>query len=135
MNSLYPVICTEDVAACSVFYQELLGLKPVFEADWFVQLQAPSNPLVEIAFVQRAHPSVPKAHQNAAAGVLITIELDNVDEIHTRAIGMNLPIVLGLRDEAWGQRHFITQDPTGLLLDVVKVIPAAAEFTDNYAIG
>ncbi len=134
MKSLFPVICTDDVTAISEFYQQLLGLKPVFETDWYVQLQAPSDPTVEIAFVQRTHPSVPKGHQNPPDGVIVTLESDDVDHIHACAVSLELPIVLNLRDEPWGQRHFITRDPTGLLLDVVKMIPAAADHTDSYKI-
>jgi hypothetical protein len=38
-----------------------------------------------------------------------------------------------LRDEAWGQRHFITEDPDGVLVDVVTVIPPGEEFAALYA--
>ena len=33
-----------------------------------------------------------------------------------------------LRDEAFGQRHFITADPNGVLIDVIKPIPPTAEY-------
>lgn len=135
MKNLFPVICADDVAACSEFYQRLLELKPVFEADWYAQLQSPDDPAVEIAFVQRSHASVPEGHRNPPAGVIVTLESEDVDDVHARAVELELPIVLALRDEDWGQRHFITRDPTGLLLDVVKVIPAAAEYAEAYAVG
>lgn len=35
---------------------------------------------------------------------------------------------LELRSEAFGQRHFITSDPNGVLVDVIKVIPVTGEF-------
>ena len=85
MKNLFPVIYTDDVKGSSDFYPKLLGLEPVFEADWYVQLQAASEPTVEIAFVQRTHPSVPQGHQNLPAGVIVTLESDDVDEIHARA--------------------------------------------------
>ena len=34
--------------------------------------------------------------------------------------------------EAFGQRHFITADPNGVLIDVIKPIPPSAEFAANY---
>jgi catechol 2,3-dioxygenase-like lactoylglutathione lyase family enzyme len=134
VSNLFPVVCTEDVAACSRFYQRLLGLKPVFEADWYAQLQSPSDPAVEIAFVKRDHSSVPEGHQQAPAGVIVTLECDDVDAVHARARADGLPIELTLRDEDWGQRHFMTRDPSGLLLDVVKVIPASDEHAEGYAV-
>ena len=39
-----------------------------------------------------------------------------------------LPILLDLRDEAFGQRHFITSDPAGVLIDVISPIPMTGEF-------
>ncbi|RZI75480.1 MAG: glyoxalase, partial [Variovorax sp.] len=41
--------------------------------------------------------------------------------------------LLTLRDEAFGQRHFITADPNGVLIDIVKPIPPSAEFAAQYA--
>jgi hypothetical protein len=34
MNATYPVICAEDIAACSEFYVSLFGFRPVFEVDF-----------------------------------------------------------------------------------------------------
>ena len=45
-----------------------------------------------------------------------------------------LPILLlALKDEAFGQRHFITRDPNGVLIDVIKPIPPSEEFLSQYA--
>jgi ribonucleotide monophosphatase NagD (HAD superfamily) len=38
-----------------------------------------------------------------------------------------------LRDEAFGQRHFITCDPNGVLIDVIKPIPPSEEFLKQFA--
>jgi catechol 2,3-dioxygenase-like lactoylglutathione lyase family enzyme len=59
--------------------------------------------------------------------VLVTIEVDDVDAVHERAQASRLPIELSLRDEDWGQRHFITRDPNGLAVDVVQVIPVTSD--------
>lgn len=135
MKSLFPVICTDDIAASAGFYRRLLALAPVFEADFYVQLRAPDNPALQIAFVQRTHPSVPEGYRNRPDGVVVTVELDDVDQLYVRAEHLDVPIVLGLRDEPWGQRHFMTRDPTGLLLDLVQIIPATTDFTGSSAIG
>ena len=66
--------------------------------------------------------------------MLVTIEVDDVDAVHERARAARLPIELSLRDENWGQRHFITRDPNGLAVDVVQVIPVtSAEMAGQYA--
>ncbi|MCG8587693.1 MAG: VOC family protein [Proteobacteria bacterium] len=131
MASLFPDICTEDVAAARDFYTRLLGLKAVFENDWYVQLQDPEDPSLQLAFVKRDHPSVPEGHRDSARGVIVTIEVDQVDPVFERAERLGVPIVQTLRDEAWGQRHFMAQDPTGLLLDVVQLIPPSGEYAQG----
>ncbi len=35
----------------------------------------------------------------------------------------------------FGQRHFITSDPNGVLIDVIKPIPPSPEFAAQYADG
>lgn len=133
MTSLFPLTCSDDIRADRDFYTGLLGMKVVFENDWYVQLQDPENPAVQLAFVTRGHESVPAGHHGRPDGVIVTIELDDVDAVHARAHEQGLPIVQALRDEPWGQRHFMTQDPSGLLVDVVKLIPPSEEYAQGYA--
>ncbi|MGQ0640682.1 MAG: VOC family protein [Gemmatimonadaceae bacterium] len=128
MKSLFPVICCQDVAASANFYAKLLGLRAVFESDWYMQLQSPTDVNLQVGFVRRDHPSVPERFQKPPAGVFVTIEVEDVDAIYARAEALGLAVVLPLRDEPWGQRHFMTLAPDGLPLDIVKVIPASAEF-------
>lgn len=57
---------------------------------------------------------------------------DDVDDEFEKAKSQNLPIILTLRDEPFGQRHFITSDPNGVLIDVIKPIPPSAEFLGQF---
>ena len=132
MLSLFPLIQAQDPAASARFYEQLLGLRAVFTADWYVQLQHPDNASVQMAFIQRRHETVPPEYQQAPAGILVTMECDDVDAVHERATAAGLPIAQELRDEAFGQRHFMTVDPDGVLVDVVQMIEPAAEFAEGY---
>jgi catechol 2,3-dioxygenase-like lactoylglutathione lyase family enzyme len=135
VNAIYPVACSTRLAASREFYRELLGLEVVFENDWYVGLIHPGNPSVQLGFVAADHDSVPAAYRAPAQGVLVTVEVDDVDAIRERARDLGLPIELELRDEDWGQRHFIAADPNGLLVDVVRVIPPSEAFAAAYAPG
>ena len=44
-------------------------------------------------------------------------------------------VQLALRDEPFGQRHFIVQDPNGVLIDVIQPIPPSEDFLRQYAAG
>lgn len=123
MNSLFPDICSDDLAASQNFYRDLLGFEVIFENAWYVQMQHPRRPAAQIAFVARDHQSVPKAYQARAHGVLVTVELDDVDACHAHARALGVALVYPLVSEVWGQRHFMVADPNGLLVDVVQLIP------------
>lgn len=132
MNSLYPVICVESVEVSKKFYTSLLDFNTIFELDWYIQLQSPVDENLQLAFVLRSHPSVPKQFQQTPKGVIVTIEVDDVDRLYQKALDMQYDIALELKDEDWGQRHFMTVDPEGLLVDVVKMIPPSGEFLAAY---
>ena len=132
MNSLYPVICVESVEPLKQFYTSLLNFNIVFELDWYIQLQSPTDENLQLAFVQRSHQSVPKRFQQTPKGVIVTVEVDDVDTLYQKALDMQFDIALELKDEDWGQHHFMTVDPEGLLVDVVKMIPPSGEFLAAY---
>lgn len=128
VTALYPVLMTDRPTVLARFYAELLELETVFEADWFVQLSG------QMGFVAREHDSVPERFRGASTGgLLVTVEVDDVDAVHARAVELGLPMELSLRSEEWGQRHFITADPDGTAVDVVQVIPVtSAAFAAQY---
>ena len=67
-------------------------------------------------------------HMTALEADLYVTLVDNVDAIHERAQARDVDIVLSLRDEEFGQRHFMVRDPNGILVDVVKTIPPSSGF-------
>jgi catechol 2,3-dioxygenase-like lactoylglutathione lyase family enzyme len=135
ITDIFPTICSDDVPTTRDFYLELFGFEVVFRNEWYVQLQAPTKPFSQLGIVQRDHDSVPLPFQRQPAGVLVAIEVDDVDATHARAQAAGLEMPLDLRSEAWGQRHFMTVDPSGTLVDVITPIPPGPEFADDYVTG
>ena len=128
----YPVLMTDDVASLSAFYQAYFRFRPLFESDWYVHLQSTEDETVNLAILDGDHPTVPESGRGRARGLLINFEVEDVDSIFEDLSKKGLPILLALRDEPFGQRHFITQDPTGVLIDVIKPIPPSEEFLAQY---
>ena len=121
IKSIFPDITTEDVAASRDFYVRLLGLDVAWESDWYVLLHGDGS-TVQLAIVERSHDSVPAVHRHAASGVLITFEVDDATEVWKRAQELGFEVAQELRDEQFGQRHFMLVDPNGLLVDVVETL-------------
>lgn len=133
--SYYPVIMTADVAGTAAFYRAHFGFVALFEADWYVHLQSAEDPSVNLAVLDGDHATIPEPGRGRVGGLLLNFEVEDVDAVHDRFVAAGLPVLLGLRDEAFGQRHFITADPNGVLLDIITPIPPSAEFAAQYAEG
>ncbi len=132
-NSYYPVLMTHDVAGTSAFYVKHFAMRPLFEADWYVHLQSTEDTGVNLGVVAADHPTVPEAARGrGAAGLLINFEVDDPDAVYERLRAQGLPMLLDLRDESFGQRHFITADPNGVLIDVIKPIAPGPEYAGQY---
>ncbi len=130
--SYYPVLMTDDVAGTAAFYQAHFGFVALFAADWYVHLQMQDDASVNLAVLDGDHATVPEAGRGRASGLLLNFEVEDVDAVHARLRAAGLPMLLELRDEPFGQRHFITADPNGVLLDIITPIPPSAEFAAQY---
>ena len=133
VTSVFPVVCASDLEASRDFYRDLLGLDVVFECGWYTLLRSSEDANVQLGFVALCHQSVPEGLAVEPAGVLVTVEVDDVDAVHERALRRGAPIALPLRDEEFGQRHFMAVDPSGILLDVVQPIAPARPFLREVA--
>lgn len=134
-NTYYPVIACENVTETAAFYRSYFGFKTTFEADWYVHLQFESDPAVNLAILDCRHETIPDGYRKPVQGLLINFEVDDVDAEYARLSGAGLPILQPLRSEDFGQRHFITCDPAGVMVDVIKVILPSAEFAALYQDG
>lgn len=132
-TQFYPVIMTDKVQETGDFYVSNFRFQKVFDSDWYLHLQSAEDPAVNIAVLDGAHETIPAVGRGRVSGLLINFEVEDVDREYDRAKAANLPILLELRDEPFGQRHFITQDPNGVMIDVIKPIPPSAEFAAQFA--
>ena len=133
VNSIFPVIVTSDLDESSMFYRDLLGIEVVFESGWYSLLQHADRPSLQIGFVSSGHETVPESLGRVARGVLVSVEVDDVDVVHDRAVGMHAEIVWPLADERFGQRHFMVADPAGLIVDVITPIAPSRGFLREVA--
>ena len=131
ITSFYPVLMVVDVAGAARFYRDELGFETTFEADWYVSLRCDGG---ELAILDHTHRSIPEGFRAPVSGLLLNVEVPDAAAEHARLVGeRGLPERLTLRDEAFGQRHFIVEAPGGVLIDVIEPIEPSAEFAEAYA--
>ncbi|WP_103257499.1 VOC family protein [Tabrizicola aquatica] len=123
VTSYYPVLLSADVATAAAFYQAHFDFRPLYEADWYVHLQSRNDPQVNLALVDQTHATIPATARGRTGGMLMNFEVSDVDAQYDRLRRAGLTIALSLRDEEFGQRHFIVQAPDGVLVDVIQPIP------------
>ncbi|PKO17735.1 MAG: glyoxalase/bleomycin resistance/extradiol dioxygenase family protein [Chloroflexi bacterium HGW-Chloroflexi-10] len=133
-KSFYPVIGTKKITETAAFYVQHFGFSVSFESDWYVSLHHSNAAHYELAVIDYQHASVPELGQQPIAGLLLNFEVDDVDKEYERLIiGAHLPLLRDIRSEEWGQRHFITADPNGVLIDIIKIIAPSEEFAAQYS--
>src|SRR5690606_11834670 len=116
LTQYYPVLMVEDVSKISTFYQTHFGFRSLFDTDWYVHLQSTHDEGVNLAILQGNHETIPEAARGRVSGMLLNFEVEDVDAVYEELKAKNLPMLLDLRDEPFGQRHFITRDPSGILI-------------------
>ncbi|NYD66819.1 VOC family protein [Agromyces atrinae] len=125
-TTVYPVLCATDVGASAAFYREFFDFDVTFDSDWYVSLRHPDG--AELAILDSTHPTIPEGYRERARGVLVNVEVDDVDAVAARLEAAGVTVVQELRDEAFGQRHVIVRDPGDVLVDVITEIEPSAEF-------
>lgn len=131
ITGFYPVLMVDDVAASADFYRDVLEFETTFEADWYVSLRYDGG---ELAILDRAHETIPEGFREVVGGLLLNVEVADAQAEHARMVGdLRLPEHRSLRDEEFGQRHFIVEAPGGVLIDVIEPIEPSAEFLAAYA--
>lgn len=132
-TSTYPVLLSRDVAAATSFYCVHFHFKPLYAADWYAHLQSTEDPAVNLAILACDHATIPTMARGKIGGVIVNFEVEDVDAQHDRLSAAGLTIVHSLRDEDFGQRHFIIAGPDGVLIDVIRPIPPSPEEAAPYA--
>jgi catechol 2,3-dioxygenase-like lactoylglutathione lyase family enzyme len=134
INSSYPVIFTKDVSGSKDFYTKHFPFEVTFDAGWYVSLKAEQELPFELAFLEPGHATIPEGFRSALnGGLILNFEVEDADAEYARLQAAGLPIHLEIRSEEFGQRHFITSDPSGILIDIIQIIPPSAEYAKKYS--
>ena len=131
-NSSFPVFIVANLDAAESFYTEHLAFDVVFRNEWYLHLASQTG--VQLGFMLPDQPTQPKIFHRPhhGEGVIFSLEVDDADEAFAAAQSKSLNIVLELRSEDWGQRHFCVEDPNGIYLDIVQAIDPTEEYREDY---
>jgi predicted enzyme related to lactoylglutathione lyase len=108
-------IATDDVTAVRDFYGRLFDLDVAMDLGWIVTLASDQSARTQVSIMSEGGAGTPAP--------ALSIEVDDVDAAHARALAMRATIAYPLTDEPWGVRRFYLRDPVGTLVNVLSHRP------------
>lgn len=102
-----------DTAAARRFYGDVLGMDVAMDLGFIVTFAAaeqPGRPQVAVATEGGSGTPVPD----------LSIEVDDLEDIHRRLGENGFAIEYGPVDEPWGVRRLYTLDPHGRLVNILQ---------------
>jgi uncharacterized glyoxalase superfamily protein PhnB len=133
-KSSFPVFIVQSLDAAKTFYLNHFGFSVAFENEWYLHLISESG--IQVGFMLPDQPTQPDEFKQAYGGngVIFSMEVDDADAAFAEVKEKSLDVILELRSEDWGQRHFCVKDPNGVYLDIVQAIDATEEYQQGYEI-
>lgn len=132
INSSYPVISTDKLQKSVEYYVKNFGFTTTFISDWYISLKTKHIPTFELALLDYRHPSIPENYRIKTQGLLINFEVEDAEKEYKRLTSRGIPMLLQLTIEEWGQKHCITVDPNGVLIDIIENTAPSNDFQNSY---
>lgn len=111
VRRIVPDITSKDLDASRKFYVDVLGLEVAMDMGFIVTLVSPTNPTAQVSLMR---------DDSSAILPQISIEVADVDDVHSRAVSRGLKILYPLTNEPWGVRRFFVVDPNGTIINVMR---------------
>ena len=105
-------LASPRVDAARGFYGDILGMAVAMDLGWILTFAAPGGggaPQVSVASEGGSGAPVPD----------LSVEVDNLEEVHRRVVAAGLPIEYGPATEPWGVTRFHVRDPFGRLVNIL----------------
>ena len=104
-------IAAEPVEDAKAFYGGILGLNIVMDHGWVVTFAAETRAAPQISIASEGGSGTPVPD--------LSIEVDNLDEVHQRLLAAGWAIEYGPTSEPWGVRRLYVRDPFGRLVNIL----------------
>jgi predicted enzyme related to lactoylglutathione lyase len=111
VQRIKPNILSDDFAASRAFYTGVVGLEEGQGLDWILFFGTDKR---EVQL------SVMRLDVHAHVHPEVSIEVDDVDDVHRRAVAAGCEVVYPLTDEPWGLRRFFVRDPNGAVINITQ---------------
>ena len=105
-------IAAAEPGAAKAFYGDMLGLRLAMDLGWIATYAGDGEASPQISIATEGGSGIPVPD--------LSVEVDNLDEVHAPAQAAGFPIEHGPVIERWGVRRFFVRDPFGRLVNIVS---------------
>ena len=129
IQAMFPVMVASNLEDIKQFYTSVFGFNVAFfDPSFYLHLVSPSSG-IQLAFLLPNHVSQPQFLHSIMSleGYVISFEVADAARAYAEAKSMGLTIAMDLKDEVWGQTHFMLKDPAGFKIDVVEHLEIATK--------
>lgn len=112
VRRIVPNVFDSDPDATREFYAGVFDLDVAMDLGWIATLASAESPSAQL--------SVFGTDGEEGRDPFVSIEVDDVDQVHDAAVAAGHEIVYSLRDEEWGVRRFMLRDPAGRVVNVLS---------------
>jgi predicted enzyme related to lactoylglutathione lyase len=94
------------------FYENVIGLELQMDMGWIATFVSPANETAQVTVIS--------ADATAPVTPDVSIEVEDVDAAHARAVAGGYTVMYGPADEPWEVRRFFVRDPNGAIINVMQ---------------
>lgn len=125
LNALEVItLFVSDLGEARTFYARVFGWSVVYEDDVSVVMKL-QNVMINLLKRSEAYELVTPlalAAENAGTTTLLTIRVDNVNDVCAELLEHGVPLLNGPMDRPWGRRTAAFSDPDGNVWEVAQVL-------------
>jgi catechol 2,3-dioxygenase-like lactoylglutathione lyase family enzyme len=111
VKRIVPNIATGDIGAARSFYADIIVLRVVMDLGWIQTFAGDSPAAQQISIATNGGSGAPVPD--------LSIEVDDLQDVHHRVLAAGLPVEYGPVAEPWGVTRFYVRDPYGRLVNIL----------------
>jgi catechol 2,3-dioxygenase-like lactoylglutathione lyase family enzyme len=112
VKRIVPNIAACDIERAKAFYADALGLHVAMDLGWILTFAADGAAAPQLSVAGEGGSGTPVPD--------ISIEVDNLAEVHQRMVAAGFEIEYGPTAEPWGLTRFYVRDPFGRLVNILE---------------
>lgn len=105
-------VAADRIEAGKAFYGEMLGMRPVMDLGWIVTFAGNGRMAPQLSIATEGGSGTPVPD--------LSIEVDDLQAVLTRAQAAGIAIEYGPVHEPWGVTRFFLRDPFGRLVNILS---------------